>query len=97
MSPEQATGSRDVDRRSDVYSLACVLYEMLSGDPPFDGSNTQALLAKIIAEIPTPIRRLRPNVPAAVEAALDRALAKLPADRFATVLQFVEALQSHGS
>jgi eukaryotic-like serine/threonine-protein kinase len=92
MSPEQVAG-RDVDHRSDVYSLACVLYEMLSGDPPFDGSNTQALLAKVVAETPTPIRRLRPEVTAAVETALDRALAELPADRFATVLRFAEALQ----
>jgi eukaryotic-like serine/threonine-protein kinase len=96
MSPEQATGSPDVDRRSDVYSLACVLYEMLSGDPPFDGSNSQAVVAKVIAETPKPIRRLRPNVPVAVAAALDRALAKVPSDRFATALQFAEALQLHG-
>jgi serine/threonine protein kinase len=95
MSPEQVAGGGDMDHRSDVYSLACVLYEMLSGDPPFDGPNTQAVLAKVIAESPTPIRRLRPKVPAAVEAALHRALAKLPADRFATALQFAEALQPH--
>ena len=96
MSPEQAAGGRAVDHRSDVYSLACVLYEMLSGAPPFVGSNVQALLAKVAAEIPTPIRHLRPNMPAAVAAALDRALAKLPSDRFATALQFAEALQLHG-
>ena len=92
MSPEQATGDRAVDHRSDVYSLACVLYEMLGGDPPFVDPNVQDLLAKVVAEVPTPIRHLRPNVPAAVESALDRALAKLPADRFATALQFAEAL-----
>ena len=96
MSPEQAGGGRAVDHRSDVYSLACVLYEMLSGHPPFEGPNAQALFAKVVAEIPTPIRHLHRNVPAAVAAALDRALAKLPSDRFATALQFAEALQLHG-
>jgi serine/threonine protein kinase len=96
MSPELAAGDRAVDHRSDVYSLGCVLYEMLSGDPPFVDSNVQAVLAKVSAAIPTPIRHLRPNVPAAIEAALDRALAKLPAERFATALQFAEALQPHG-
>ena len=96
MSPEHAAGGPAVDHRSDVYSLGCVLYEMLSGAPPFVDSNLKALLAKVIAEIPTPIRHLRPSVPGVIEAALDLALAKLPADRFATALQFAEALQPHG-
>jgi serine/threonine protein kinase len=92
MSPEQAAGARDVDHRSDLYSLACVLYEMLIGNPPFVASDARAVLAKVIDETPTPVRRLRRGVPAAVNAALVRALAKLPADRFATALEFAEAL-----
>lgn len=92
MSPERVAGAPDVDHRSDVYSLACVLYEMLTGDPPFTAPDTQTLFTKVFAEIPTPIHHLRPDLPAAVEAALGRALAKLPADRFATALQFAQAL-----
>ncbi len=95
MSPEQAAGARDVDHRSDVYSLACVLYEMLIGDPPLVASDPRTLLAKLSAEIPTPIRRLRRKVPPAVEAALATALAKRPSDRFPTVLQFAAALDPH--
>lgn len=93
MSPERATGAPDVDHRSDVYSLACVFYEMLTGHPPFVASNIQTLLAKVAAEIPTPIRHLRPDIPPPIEAALGQALAKRPADRFATALQFTEALE----
>jgi serine/threonine-protein kinase len=97
MSPEQAAGAGDVDQRCDVYSLACVLYKMLIGHPPFVASDVRTLLAKVIAEIPTPIRPLRADVPATVEGALSRALAKVPADRFATTLQFAEALEPHGA
>jgi serine/threonine protein kinase len=96
MSPEQVSGDSQLDGRTDVYSLGSVLYEMLAGQPPFAASNAQTLLGKVIAEIPTPIRRLRPDVPADVEAALDRALAKLPGNRFATALQFAEALKLCG-
>ncbi|HLB35054.1 MAG TPA: protein kinase [Gemmatimonadales bacterium] len=93
MSPEWAAGAPDLDHRSDVYSLACVFYEMLTGHPPFVASNIQTLLAKVVAEIPTPIRYLRPDIPPPIESALGRALAKRPADRFATALQFTEALE----
>jgi serine/threonine-protein kinase len=97
MSPERATSAGDVGHRSDVYSLAAVLYEMLIGNPPFVASDARAVLARVIGEIPTPVRRLRSDVPAAVEAALSCALAKLPADRFATALAFAEALEPDGT
>ena len=92
MSPEQASAERDLDGRSDLYSLGCVLYEMLSGQPPFAGSSPRATMARHAIEPPTPIRSLRPTVPLAVELALQRALAKAPADRFATMAEFCEAL-----
>jgi serine/threonine-protein kinase len=92
MSPEQATGDRELDARSDVYSLGAVVYEMLTGDPPHSGNTIQAIIAKVVSEEPTPITRTRKLVPANVEAAVQRALAKVPADRFATAAQFAEAL-----
>jgi serine/threonine protein kinase/Tfp pilus assembly protein PilF len=92
MSPEQASAERDLDGRSDLYSLACVLYEMLSGQPPFAGSSPRATMARHAIEPPTPVRSLRPTVPLAVELALQRALAKAPADRFATMAEFCDAL-----
>jgi formylglycine-generating enzyme required for sulfatase activity/tRNA A-37 threonylcarbamoyl transferase component Bud32/dienelactone hydrolase len=92
MSPEQASGERDLDGRSDLYSLGCVVYEMLGGEPPYLGTTPQAVIAKKMSE-PTPrISVVRELVPAAVEAAIDRALAKTPADRFATAEQFIRAL-----
>jgi len=92
MSPEQAAGESEVDARSDLYSLGCVLYEMLAGDAPYTASTPQALIAKKLAE-PTPrISVVRESVPPAVETALSRALAKTPADRFVTAQQFAEAL-----
>ena len=94
MSPEQAMGERKVDARSDVYALGAVTYEMLSGDPPFTGSSVQAIVAKIMAEPPTPLHTLRGTVPAHVEQAVHTALAKLPADRFATAAEFAQALVS---
>ena len=81
MSPEQATGDRDLDGRTDIYSLASVTYEMLAGDPPFAGNNVQAVIAKVISEEPTGITNIRPSVPSAVDTALRKALAKVPADR----------------
>jgi tRNA A-37 threonylcarbamoyl transferase component Bud32/TolB-like protein len=96
MSPEQAAGDQDIDARSDLYGLGCVLYEMLSGDAPYTASTPQALIAKKLAE-PTPrISVVRETVPASVEAALVKALEKTPADRFATAQQFVEALTAPG-
>ncbi len=92
MSPEQAMGERNIDARSDVYALACVLYEMLTGDPPFTGSSAQAIVAKVLTEKPASVRRFRDTVPPAVDAALMTALAKLPADRFATTAAFAAAL-----
>jgi TolB-like protein/Flp pilus assembly protein TadD len=91
MSPEQAS-AESVDGRTDQYSLACVLYEMLAGEPPFAGTGVRATMARHAIEAPAPIRARRPTVPVAVERALDRALAKSPAERFATMADFVAAL-----
>src|SRR5687767_1972394 len=92
MSPEQASAERDLDVRSDLYSLACVLFEMLTGQPPFAGSGARATMARHAIEPPPSIRALRPTVPLAVELALQRALAKAPEDRFADMAEFCEAL-----
>jgi eukaryotic-like serine/threonine-protein kinase len=94
MSPEQATGERDLDARSDVYALGCVLYEMLAGQPPFTGPTPQAVIAKRLVGPPPLLRELRPSVPAHVERATMRALALVPADRFATAADVARALQS---
>jgi hypothetical protein len=94
MSPEQAMGERTIDARSDIYALGAVTYEMLAGDPPFAGSSVQAIVAKIISEKPTPLHTVRDTVPAGVEHAVLTALAKLPADRFATAAEFATALSS---
>jgi serine/threonine protein kinase/tetratricopeptide (TPR) repeat protein len=92
MSPEQASGEPDVDGRSDLYSLGCVLYEMLSGETPYTGVTPQAILAKKLTEPVPRVTVVRETVPVGVEAALVRALAKLPVDRFATTQQFSQAL-----
>ncbi len=94
MSPEQAAGDSGLDGRSDVYSLACVLYEALAGAPPFSGSSSRATIAFHLSEAPPPIRAKRPEVTAAIEQALSRALEKAPADRFASVAEFVAALEA---
>jgi serine/threonine protein kinase/Tol biopolymer transport system component len=96
MSPEQATAEKEITARSDVYSLASVLYETLSGEPPHTGGSAQQVIMKIITDTPRPVNELRKNVPAAVVAALARALEKLPADRFATANEFSLALQGRG-
>ena len=92
MSPEQATGDRDVDPRSDVYALGCVLYEMLVGEPPYPGATAQAVLGKIISGKPVSATEQRPSIPANVDAAVRKALEKLPADRFTSAQEFVRAL-----
>ena len=92
MSPEQAASERALDARSDVYSLGCVLYEMLAGEPPYTGSTAQALIAKRLVDPVPAVRRLRAAVPVGVEQALTKALAKVPADRWASAVAFAEAL-----
>ena len=92
MSPEQAMGERELTARSDVYALGCVLYEMLTGDPPFTGSTAQAILARVVTEAPRPMIPQRHTIPPQVEAATLTALEKLPADRFATAKEFADAL-----
>jgi serine/threonine-protein kinase len=92
MAPEQAMGERQIDGRADVYAAGAMLYEMLTGEPPFSGATVQAIVAKIITERPAPPSTVRDTVPPLVEAAVLRALAKLPADRFATAAQFADAL-----
>src|SRR4030095_16694071 len=92
MAPEQATGERGVDARADVYALGAVLYEMLAGIPPFVGPTAQAIFAKVITEEPKALTALRRSVPVHVDAAVLRALEKLPADRFPTAAAFGDAL-----
>jgi TolB-like protein/Tfp pilus assembly protein PilF len=93
MSPEQASASKDIDARTDIYSLGCVLYEMLAGEPPFTGPTAQAIVAKKLSEATPRVSIVRETVPSPVEAALAKALAKTPADRFGTAQQFVHALE----
>jgi serine/threonine protein kinase len=92
MSPEQATGERDVDGRSDVYSLGCVLYEMLAGEPPFTGPTAQAVITKRLTRPPPSVRRVRPGVSAPLDAVITRAMSPLPADRFQTGDELLDAL-----
>lgn len=92
MSPEQATGERTLDARTDIYSLGAVLYEMLTGEPPHVGSTTNAVLTKTVMEPPRSVRHTRETVPHHVEAALSKALEKLPADRFRSAAEFSRAL-----
>src|SRR5438128_11700626 len=84
MSPEQASGGGPIDGRSDVYSLACVLYEMLAGEPPYTGPSAQVVIAKRFTDPVPSVRRLRETVTAAAEPADTRALVKAPVDRFVT-------------
>jgi serine/threonine-protein kinase len=92
MSPEQASADPTADARSDQYSLACVLYEMLAGQPPFAGTGARATMARHAVEPVPPLRGIRPEVPVAVEQAILRALAKEPSARFAAMAEFAEAL-----
>ncbi len=92
MSPEQATADKDIGARSDIYSLASVLYEMLTGEPPHMGNSAQQIIMKIIADTPRPVAELRKAVPPHIGAAVAMALEKLPADRFDSAKAFAEAL-----
>jgi len=94
MSPEQASGEGRLDGRTDLYSLACVLYEMLGGQPPFTGPSAQAVLARHTIDPVPPLRTLRPTTPESVALAVETALAKVPADRHATAHDFVRALEA---
>jgi serine/threonine protein kinase/Tfp pilus assembly protein PilF len=96
MSPEQASGESALGNPSDIYSLACVVYEMLTGAPPFHGLSARATMAKHVTETAPAVRGLRPDVPAPVERALARALAKDPAERYETAAEFVDALLAEG-
>jgi tetratricopeptide (TPR) repeat protein len=94
MSPEQVMGSRDLDGRSDLYSLGCVLYEMLAGVPPFAGATAESLVYQQLSASPPPVTSVRPSVPQATARALAKCLAKTPADRFATAGELAAALQA---
>ena len=94
MSPEQATGDRHIDQRTDVYSLGAVCYEMLAGEPPVTGATPQAVIAKLLTERPTPLAIVRDGLPEYVSSAVARALAKPPADRFSSAGEFANALDA---
>ena len=96
MSPEQAAGERTLDPRSDLYSLACVLYELLTGEPPHHGGGAKSVIARRFTEPPPRVRQRRPGVPAGIEQAIVRALALNPEERFPTASAFAEALASPG-
>ena len=96
MSPEQSLGDQTVDSRSDIYSLAVVVYEMLAGAPPFSGPNARAVMARRLTAAPPPLAAVRPELPPAVESAVVRALAQQPADRFDTAADFAVTLCGRG-
>jgi serine/threonine-protein kinase len=97
LSPEQAGGEKDLDGRSDLYSLGCVLHEMLAGQPPFTGPTVESLVHQHLSAEPPSVTAIRPSVPGWVVAALERSLAKTPADRFNPVAQFGEAISPRGA
>ena len=93
MSPEQATGDQSIGPQSDIYALACVLYEMLTGEPPYTGTTAQAVLGRILQGAPVSATEIRKSIPANVDAAIRKALEKLPADRFTGANDFAQALK----
>src|SRR5690606_728006 len=97
MSPEQASGERELDGRSDIYSLAIVLYEMLAGETPFAAATAQAEIARRFTDTPRPLRASRDSVPEHLDAAVQRALSRTTADRFPTARAFIEALAPDAS
>ena len=97
MSPEQAAGEKDLDGRSDLYSLACMLYEMLAGQPPFTGPTVESIVHQHLAVEPRAITQIRPSAPPEIAGVLQRALAKNPADRFNPVAQFSNALRARAT
>ncbi len=97
MSPEQASGQQDVDPRTDIYALGVVLYEMLAGQPPFTGATVQSVFKKVLSEEPRPLVEQRRSIPLFVDAAVARALEKLPADRWQSAAQFADALTGAGA
>jgi len=92
MAPEQAMGDKTIDTRADVYALGAVTYEMLAGEPPFTGPSAQAIAARVLTEEPKSLRALRRTVPVEIDAAVRRALEKLPADRFSSAAAFASAI-----
>jgi serine/threonine-protein kinase len=93
MSPEQASGTHELDARTDVYALGCVLYEMLAGEPPYTGPTAQAVIARALTETPRPIHPMRAGVPEAVDAVIGKAMAVTAADRYASAAEFARALE----
>jgi serine/threonine-protein kinase len=97
MAPEQAMAEREIDARTDIFALGVVLYEMLAGEPPFTGPTAQAVVARVMTDRPRSLAALRETVPSHIEATVMTALAKLPADRFASVAAFAAALAPSGA
>ncbi len=93
MAPEQAMAERQIDRRADIYALGCILYEMLAGEPPHAGPTMQSVVARVLSEEPRPLRSLRKTIPPHVDAAIFKALRKVPADRFSSARAFRDALR----
>jgi len=93
MAPEQAMGEREITAKADIYALGCVLYEMLTAEPPFTGATAQAIVARVMTEQPRSLTAQRRTIPPHIEAAVQQALEKLPADRFASAAEFAAALE----